>query len=89
LFQLNRARLRSCLIHFLLIGLFLSDYAISQDSNKSILEIEEVTTEDVKRFLVPTVKNSVLEHNFQANFLPQSAKTFLSSTSHWLFNQPL
>ena len=58
-----------------------------QTSQKSI--IEKVSTEDVKKFLDPTIMNSVLEYRFQANSLPQSTKLFTHrpyvgySLNHW------
>jgi hypothetical protein len=51
--------------------------------------VEDVSTEDVKQFLDPTVMNDVLEYRFQANFLPQDTKLFSHlpyigySLNHW------
>ena len=51
--------------------------------------IEDVSSEDVKKFLDPTVMNSVLEYRFQTNFLPQDTKLFSHrpyvgySFNHW------
>ena len=46
----------------------------AQDFPETI--IEDVSTEDVKRFLDPTVMNDVLEYRFQANFLTQDNRLF-------------
>jgi hypothetical protein len=47
---------------------------LAQGSQSSI--IEDVSPEDVKKFIDPTVMNDVLEYRFQANFLPQDIKLF-------------
>ena len=46
----------------------------TQGSQRSVSE--EISSEDVKRFLAPTVMNSVLEYPFQANFLPQKVRLY-------------
>ncbi len=48
---------------------------LAQDSEPDSI-IEDVTPEDVKKFLDPTVMNNVLEYRFQANFFPQETKLF-------------
>jgi hypothetical protein len=59
----------------------------AQTTQKSV--IEDVSAEDVKKFLDPTVMNDVLEYRFQANFLPQNTKLFSHrpyvgySLNHW------
>jgi len=60
----------------IIILLFGASHAglFAQTSQKSI--IEDVSTEDVKKFLDPTIMNDVLEYRFQANFLPQNTKLY-------------
>lgn len=65
---------RTLLFISLLTGLTSQTSLVGQGTQKSL--IEEVSTEDVKKFLDPTVMNNVLEYNFQANFLPQKTKLF-------------
>ena len=75
------------LVRTLILLLFFS-YSLAED-NEPVAIIEDVAPEDVKKFIDPTVMNSVLEYSFQANFLPQGIKLFSHkpyigySLNHW------
>ena len=71
-----------------LAALFFACSLVTAQSKSGSL-IEDVTTEDVKQFLDPTVMNSVLEYRFQGNYLPGDLRLFTNkvyvgwSLAHW------
>jgi len=84
---LNRYQhLIAALIISILFGV-LQTGLLAQSSQKPL--IENVSPEDVKKFLDPTIMYNVLEYRFQANFLRQNTKLFSRrpyvgySLNHW------
>lgn len=60
-----------------LVVLFLSFLPVTAMSQE--IAGEDITPEDVKKFLDPTVMNNFFEYRFESNFLPGSAKLFTHS----------
>ena len=73
------------ILKFLAALFFVCSLVTAQSKSGSL--IEEVTAEDVKRFLDPTRMISSVDYNFRANFLPADFRLFSHKvSSSWAIN---